>query len=145
MNAETPDDEKSPGAAPYDLPGKVIGLALRVHRTLGPGFLETVYRNALCIELADAALEFEIERDLTLQYRDHVVARSRADLITRCELLIEIKAVQGLLPTHEVQPVNDLTAIGIETGLHLDFGNSFLQFKRRTRTFPGQSPPDLHP
>ena len=68
VNAETPDDEKSPGAAPYDLSGKVIGLAMRVHRTLGPGFLETVYRNALCIELADAALEFEIERDLTVQY-----------------------------------------------------------------------------
>lgn len=110
---------------------------------MGPGFLETVYRNALCLELADVSLKFEIEQDLTVHFRDRIVGSYRADLIVDDELLVEIKAVQAIRPAHEVQLVNDLTATSLETGLLLNFGNASLQFKRRTRTLRPKNPPNL--
>jgi GxxExxY protein len=143
VSLNKPDENSPPG--PYDLAGRVIGLAMRVHRTLGPGFLEIVYRNALCLELADVTVDFELEHDLTVRYRDRIVGTYRADLIVGSGLLVEIKAVQLVLSAHEVQLVNYLTATSMKTGLLLNFGNVSLQFKRRTRTLRGQTPPDLQP
>lgn len=121
----------------YDLAGRVIGLAMRVHRTLGNGFLESVYGNALALELRHEGFEFIREPLLQVLYRDEVVGEFRADFLVASELIVELKAILALNPSHEVQLVNYLSATGVETGLLLNFGAPSLQFKRRVRSLSG--------
>ncbi len=125
----------------HELTGQIIGMAMKVHRSLGPGFLESVYRNALCIELAEAGLDFETEQDLAVSYRGKLVGTYRADLIIRGHLLVEIKAVLSLLPAHEAQVVNYLAATGFDLGLLLNFGSASLAFKRKHRAPKSPAPP----
>jgi GxxExxY protein len=118
-----------------ELTEKVIGCAIIVHRTLGPGFLESVYQNALAHELRKAGLEVECGRRIQVAYDGAVVGDFAADMLVQKMLLIENKAVKALVPPHEVQLVNYLTATGIEIGLLINFGSERLQFKRKTRTY----------
>lgn len=128
----------------YDLAGQVIGCAMRVHGTLGSGFLESVYQNALCLELSELGPSFDTEKKPTVFYREKPVGTFSADIIVGDALIIELKATQALLPIHEVQLVNYLTATGIDEGLLLNFGTSSLQFKKKFRSpKPTQDPPDL--
>lgn len=118
-----------------DLTRRIIGCAMKVHGALGPGFLESVYQNALAHEMRKIGLEVECERPIQVKYDGVVVGVFFADmLVSRC-ILIENKAVQSLVPAHEVQLVNYLTATGIEFGLLLNFGASKLEFKRKTRIY----------
>jgi GxxExxY protein len=117
----------------YDLAGRVIGIAMEVHRTLGPGFVESVYENALLVELAASQLAFESQKALKVIYKNQCVGDFVADIIVDKALIIELKSVQSLLPTHEVQLVNYLTATGIEEGILLNFGSESLQFKKKFR------------
>jgi len=117
----------------YDLAGIVIGLAMKVHSTLGAGFLESVYHKALAYELKKAGLPFEIEKPLKVYYEDIVAGEFVADLVVKNELIVELKAVQKLATAHEVQTVNYLVATGIDTGLLLNFGADRLEFKKKFR------------
>ena len=108
---------------------------MAVHRALGPGFLESVYQNALGHELRKAGLKTECEKAIQVTYDGVVVGNFSADMLIEDEVLIENKAVQALVVAHEVQLVNYLTATGIETGLLLNFGAGRLEFKRKTRTY----------
>src|SRR5438034_7678892 len=106
---------------------RVIGLAMKVHSLLGPGFLELVNQNALAIELRRAGLDVEVGRRITVLYEGEVVGEFAADFVvcdpvTAEELLIEIKAVSTLIRAHSVQLVNYLSATGIDHGLLLNFG-----------------------
>jgi GxxExxY protein len=126
-----------------ELTEKIIGCAMTVHRTLGPGFLESVYQNSLAYELRKTGLEVECERKIQVIYDGVVVGDFSADMLVEKVILIENKAVQTLAPAHEVQLVNYLTATGIEIGLLLNFGAERLQFKRKTRTYrPREIRPD---
>lgn len=118
-----------------DLTEKIIGCAMAVHRTLGPGFLESVYQNALAYELRKADLRVECERKVQVTYEGVIVGDFSADMLVENLILIENKAVHALVPAHEVQLVNYLTATGIEIGLLLNFGAERLEFKRKTRTY----------
>ena len=118
-----------------DLTQKIIGCAMTVHRTLGPGFLESVYQNALAHELRKAGLMVECETKIQVRYDGLVVGDFSADMCINHCVLIENKAVQALVPAHEVQLVNYLTATSIEIGLLLNFGSSRLEFKRKTRIY----------
>jgi hypothetical protein len=118
----------------YDLAGKVIGLAMQVHSTLGAGFVESVYENALCVELSAAQLDYERQKSLKVLYKQKIVGEFVTDILVTQALIIELKAVQTLLPIHEVQLVNYLTATGINEGLLLNFGAESLQFKKKFRT-----------
>ena len=122
------------GSATDELSGRVIGAAMRVHTTLGPGFAEAVYQNALAIEMALEGIPFEREVKLEVRYRGEVVGIYRADLLVNGNLIIELKAVQVILPEHEVQVVNYLAATGLETALLLNFGARSLQIKKKFRT-----------
>lgn len=119
----------------YDLAGKVIGLAMRVHAELGPGFLESVYANALMLELARNGLSFENQRRLPVTYRGECVGEFFCDLLVENQLIVELKAVSAILPAHEAQTVNYLAATGIDDGLILNFGTDSLTFKRKFRSF----------
>ena len=117
---------------------KIIGCAMKVHSVLGPGFLESIYKNALAHELRKAGLHVEIEKPLTVHYDGIVVGEFSADMLVETRIMLELKANQSLVPANEVQLVNYLAATGIEIGLLINFGGERLEFKRKTRTYrPG--------
>jgi len=118
-----------------ELTQKIIGCAIKVHRTLGPGFLESVYQNALAFELHNAGMNVECGKKIQVTYEGMVVGDFFADMLINSQILIENKAVLTLTTAHEVQLVNYLTATGIEIGLLLNFGAARLEFKRKTRTY----------
>jgi GxxExxY protein len=117
----------------YDLAGKVIGAAMEVHRCLGPGFVESVYENALTIELASSKIIAEGQKPIEVKYKEQCVGNFVADLVVDQTLIVELKAVQTILPIHEVQLVNYLTATGLDEGVLLNFGSESLQFKKKFR------------
>ena len=112
---------------------KIIGCAMKVHRQLGSGFLESVYRNALAFELRCAGFTVELDNHLTVKYEHVIVGDFIADLIVNGTLICELKAASGLSKADEVQLVNYLTATNHEIGLLLNFGAESLQFKRKHR------------
>ena len=116
-----------------ELSGRVIGAAMTVHSMLGPGFTEAVYQNALAIEMALAGISFEREVKLEVHYRGELVGHYRADLLVGGRLILELKAVQTILPEHEVQVVNYLAATNLDTALLLNFGTRSLQVKKKFR------------
>ena len=130
-------------AEDYDLAGRVIGCAMQVHRILGPGFLENVYKNALCVELKMAGLAFSTEQPIKVMYRGVEVGAYFADVFVEDQLIIELKAVEKIVIAHEVQLVNYLTATGVNIGVLLNFGGKSLDYKRKLRTLPNNAP-SLH-
>ena len=117
----------------YDLCGQVIGAAMKVHSTLGPGFLESVYQNALIWELQKLGLKVDAQRQITVHYDGQVVGVFAADLLVNDSLMLELKANQLVAKAHEVQLVNYLVATGIDEGLLLNFGAERLEHKRKFR------------
>ena len=81
-----------------DLTSLVIGAAIEVHRVLGPGFLESVYEHALCIELESRNVPFRRQVPIVLQYKAQLVGRSQLDLLVADRLIVELKAVEALAP-----------------------------------------------
>jgi GxxExxY protein len=117
----------------HELTEKIIGLAMKVHRTLGPGFLESVYLNALVHELRRAGFSAEVAQRITVRYENVIAGEFIADLIVNDVLLCELKAISSLSKADEVQMVNYLTATNRDFGLLLNFGAPSLQFKRKYR------------
>jgi GxxExxY protein len=117
----------------YDLCGQVIGLAMKVHSTLGPGFLESVYQNALVWELRKSGFRSEAQKPIAVRYDAQVVGAFAADLLVNDSVIVEVKAIQTLAKPHEVQLVNYLTATGLNEGLLLNFGAERLEFKKKFR------------
>ena len=124
-----------------ELTEKIIGCAMRVHSTLGPGFLESVYQNALAHELRKAGLKVECERQVTVRYDGVVVGDFSADMLIEEKVMVELKANQALAAAHEAQLVNYLTGTVIEVCLLLNFGAERLEFKRKMRTYRPKQPP----
>ena len=127
----------------HELTEKVIGLAMKVHRTLGPGFLESVYLNALVHELRRVGLSAEVAQRITVRYENIIAGDFIADLIVDEVLLCELKAIGSLSKADEVQLVNYLTATNRDFGLLLNFGAQSLQFKRKYRRSASASDVDL--
>src|SRR5438552_2252698 len=117
----------------YDLTGKVIGLAMKVHSTLGPGFLESVYKNALASELRRFGFKIETEKPISVFYGGELVGAFIADLLVNDVLIVETKAIQSLAKAHEVQLVNYLVATRIDEGLLVNFGAERLKYKKKFR------------
>jgi GxxExxY protein len=133
--------------ATQELTHKIIGMAMEIHRALGPGYLESVYHRCLEIELAAAGLDFESEVPINVFYKNKLVGKFEADLIVKGgeSLLIEIKAVEALVKAHDVQAVNYLTATNIDDGLLLNFGAASLQYKHKYRLYRPPAPKDTGP
>ena len=109
---------------------KIIAAAYAVHKQLGYGFLEKVYKNALIIELENLPFKCRAEAPMQVFYHDRVVGEFFADIIVEDKVVIEVKAVSKINPAHEVQLVNYLKASGISVGLLINFGTS-VEVKRR--------------
>jgi len=112
----------------------IIGCAYKVHNTLGAGFLEKVYENALALELHKADLTVVQQAPIQVRYDGEIVGEYCADLWVNQCVIVEIKAVRTLHRQHEVQLVNYLTATGTDTGLLINFGES-VQVKRKFREY----------
>jgi GxxExxY protein len=117
-----------------ELTERIIGCAMKVHSTLGPGFLESVYENALTHELCKTGLRIECQKIITVTYDGIVVGTFSADMFVKDAVIVENKAIYALHPVNEVQLVNYLTAT-CDVGLLFNFGAERLQFKRKHRTY----------
>ncbi|MCI0525423.1 MAG: GxxExxY protein [Acidobacteria bacterium] len=117
----------------------IIGRAFEVQNKLGPGFLEKVYENALCIELKKKGLKVKQQEPIKVWYEGQIIGDYIADLWVEDRIIVELKAVQSLTKQHELQLVNQLTATKVDSGLLINFGSS-VQVKRKYREYkPAQS------
>ena len=112
-----------------------VGLAMKVHRTLGAGFLELVYANALSVELERSGISFERESRIAVMYEGMIVGDYIADFILQDHLAVELKAVDTLTVAHSLQLVNYLAATRFDLGLLLNFGGKSLEFKTKSRFY----------
>ncbi|MBM6993894.1 MAG: GxxExxY protein [Prevotella sp.] len=117
---------------------KVMVMSKNIRRQLGPGYLESVYKNAMVIELRKNDIAFETEMPIQVMYDSVVVGDFKADIVVEKRLIIELKAVQCLSVAHEIQLVNYLTATKVNDGLLINFGSEHLQFKRKYRLYRKQ-------
>ena len=113
----------------------VIECSKNIRRHLGPGYLESVYKNAMLVELKKNGLSYEVEKPINVFYDDVLVGEFMADIVVEKILILELKAVQSLHMAHEIQLVNYLTATGVDDGLLINFGSEELQFKRKFRVY----------
>ena len=113
-----------------DLTKKIIKCFYKVYDELGYGFLESIYENALIVELQETGLKIENQKGLEVFYKGVLVGKYRSDIIVEDKVIIELKAVSQLTKSHEVQLVNYLKATNIEIGLLVNFGEK-LNFKRK--------------
>lgn len=112
---------------------KIIKAYYKVYNSLGYGFLERVYENALFIELTDMGLACEKQRPIDIFYKGTKVGNYFADIIVEDKVILELKAAEGIVEEHEFQLVNYLKATEIEVGLLLNFGKE-PEFKRKIFT-----------
>ena len=117
-----------------ELSGKVIGAAQKVSSTLGCGFVEKVYENALAVELARRGMQFRQQASMAVRYEREVVGEYFADLVVEDTLVVELKAVRAFDPVHEAQCINYLRASGLPLCLLLNFGRPRLDVRRVINT-----------
>lgn len=107
---------------------RVIGCAIDVHRQLGPGLLESVYQRCLEYELTQAGTRVEIEQPVRIRYKEiELECGFRIDMVVERELIVELKALESLLPIHEAQLLTYLKLSGLKTGLLINFNNKVLK------------------
>jgi len=103
---------------------RIMGACFEVHNRMGAGFLEAVYQECLAIEFGEAGIPFVQQPSITLSYRGRSLGCGyRADFVCYGSILVEIKAVDQLAPTHEGQVLNYLNATGLDLGLLINFGS----------------------
>ncbi|MBF9252611.1 GxxExxY protein [Pontibacter sp. 172403-2] len=113
---------------------KIIGCAMKVHRTLGSGFREVIYQRALAIELEKNGLSFSREMEMTIYYEDIEIGTRKVDFFVEKNVMVELKAVAKLEDAHLAQAINYLEAYNLPIGLLINFGARSLEFKRPYHT-----------
>ena len=103
---------------------------MEVHKVLGNGFQEVIYQRALAIELTNAGIAFEQEKQMPIFYKNEQIGSRRVDFLAENEVSVEIKALTMLEDVHLAQAINYLEAYNIEIGLLINFGAKSLEFKR---------------
>ena len=105
-----------------ELSSNIISCFYKVYNTLGFGFLEKVYENALLIELTKSGLFVERQKPIKVHYEEKIVGEYFADIMVENKIILESKAAESLIEEHELQLINYLKATDIELGLLLNFG-----------------------
>ena len=113
-----------------DLSGRVIAAAIDVHKQLGPGFLESIYENALKVALRARGLSFDSQQEVAIFYEGHQVGVHRLDFTVQGEIVVELKAIKALEDVHFAQVRSYLKATGLHVGLLLNFNAPVLVIKR---------------
>jgi GxxExxY protein len=122
-----------------DLSGQIIGAAIRVHESLGPGFLEAIYEEALCIEFGEIGLKYVRQFPVKLSYRERPIGEHRLDLLVEGKIVVELKAVFDFDPIHFAIMRSYLKATGCDLGLLLNFATPTLAIKRVGREWHSRS------
>jgi len=113
-----------------ELTEKIIQAAIMVHKALGPGFIESFYENALCIELENRGIVYERQKSIVVTYCDQPVGEHRLDLLVERRAVVELKAVKDLDAIHFSVVRSYMKAVNTETGLLLNFATMPLTIKR---------------
>ena len=113
-----------------DVTQKIIGAAFAVYGELGYGFLESVYKRAMQVELQSQGLKCEFESPIKVKYRKIIVGDFRADLLVNDVVVVELKVAKDYNAEDEPQLLNELKATGIKVGLLINFGRTKVEFKR---------------
>ena len=136
-NAKVRHVQREPSPELDALAQAVIGVAIEVHRQLGPGFLEHVYEEAMAIELAERRIPFQRQVTFPVYYKRVLVAESRLDLLVDELLVVELKAVEELRPIHMAQVVSYLRTGEFQLGLLFNFNVYSLRQGIRRVVWPG--------
>lgn len=128
-----------------DITREIIGAAYRVYNKLGFGFLESVYKKAMIIELTKNNFRVEHQKPLKVYYDNQVVGEFFVDLFVEDEVIVELKSVKNLTKEHEVQIVNYLNGLNKEIGLLINFGEAGVQVKRKHKNpiYKSRNRPDM--
>ena len=118
---------------------RVIGAAIRVHTELGPGFLESLYEEALGIELRALGIQFERQKPVPIFYRAQPIGQHRVDLLIENAVVVELKATTALEKVHFAVLRSYLKALGLTDGLLLNFAMTRLTIKRVGREYHSRS------
>ncbi|MBN9694066.1 MAG: GxxExxY protein [Verrucomicrobia bacterium] len=113
-----------------ELTHHIIAAAIQVHQKLGPGFLESIYENALAIELESSGLRFERQKTIPIFYQGRPIGEHRVDLLVEAQVLIELKAVAAIEPIFFAVVRSYLKALNLEAGLIFNFAAIPLTVKR---------------
>ena len=124
-----------------ELSSRVIAAAIEVHKRLGPGFLESVYEQALRLELSDRGIPFEPQKEIEVLYGGRQVGTHILDLLVANTLVVELKAVKSLEDIHYAQVKSYLRASGTNLGLLMNFNSTTLDVKRVVLRFENRSAP----
>ena len=117
-----------------EITGPVIGAAMEVHRTLGPGFLESVYDEALAIEWDLRKISYKRQHPIDIYYKDRLAKHFVCDFIVENVVIVELKAISQLGDVEKAQILNYLKATKLPVGLLLNFGTKSLEYKRFANT-----------
>ncbi|HJX17116.1 MAG TPA: GxxExxY protein [Acidiferrobacterales bacterium] len=110
-----------------NLTNSVIGAAIEVHKHLGPGYLESVYEEALGIELTERGIPYRRQHPVSVSYKEKTVGEGKLDVLVADKLIVELKAVEALLPVHKAQVISYLKATRFHLGLLINFNVSVLR------------------
>ena len=111
-----------------DITNRIIGCAIEVHKTLGPGLLESVYESCLAFEVTKSGFRVERQKPLPVYYKGLIFDEGfRLDLLVEEKVIVELKCVEKILPIHEAQIYTYLKLTGIKTGLLINFNTKLLK------------------
>jgi GxxExxY protein len=113
-----------------ELSKKIIGAAIEVHRELGPGFLESIYEEALKVEFMEHGFRYDAQKEIQIKYLGVEVGLHRLDLLVENHIIVELKAVKELTDVHFSQLRSYLKATGLKVGLLFNFAKPTLEIKR---------------
>ncbi len=109
---------------------KIIGVAMSVHRELGPGFLEKVYENAMMVLFRKEGIEAEQQKQINVMFRNENVGSYFADILVENKVILELKTVEQITDIHKAQALNYLKATGLRLAIILNFHSQSLQYER---------------
>lgn len=110
---------------------KIIGIAIDVHKFLGPGFVEKVYEKALAIEFKENKIKYDRQREIEVKYRNGIlIGKQRVDFFVEDEVILELKAISEIMDLHKAQMLSYLKTMNKRIGLVLNFAKPTLQIKR---------------
>ena len=110
-----------------ELTQKIIGCAIEVHKSLGPGLLESVYEKALCIELENSKLHFDCQLILPVIYKGNEIGNYKIDILVENSVVLELKSTERMDPVYEAQILSYMKLGGYKLGLLINFNNSLLK------------------
>lgn len=124
------DEEMRPEYRDDKLSELIIQCIIKVHKTLGPGFLESIYKKALLLELRRNHLSVQTEKEIQVPYEGEIVGIHRLDILVEGRVIVEVKTVEKLAGVHYAQIRSYLKATGLRTGILVNFSDEKADFRR---------------